>query len=62
MSRELFRLLCRRYSRASGPIRARVREMQLRYDLPITIGHDAGDPDVNHLLRMMRNYRSGGTP
>ena len=42
--------------------RARVREMQLRYDRPITMGHDVGDPDVYHQPRTMRNYRSRGTP
>jgi len=39
-----------------------VRELQLRYDLPITMGHDAGtDETGNHPLSMI-NYRTGGTP
>ncbi|MGI9336213.1 MAG: peroxiredoxin family protein [Gammaproteobacteria bacterium] len=40
----------------------RVREMQLRYELPILMGHDAGDPDGIHLPVTMVNYRTGGTP
>jgi len=39
-----------------------VRELQLRYDLPITMGHDVGtDLTGNHPLSMI-NYRTGGTP
>jgi len=39
-----------------------VRELQLRYDLPITMGHDVGtDLTDNHPLSMI-NYRTGGTP
>lgn len=39
-----------------------VRELQLRYDLPVIMGHDAGTKATdNHPLTMI-NYRSGGTP
>lgn len=40
----------------------RLQEMQDRYDLRIPFGHDAGNPDGDHLPRTMRDYRSGGTP
>ena len=39
-----------------------VRKNQLRYELPITMGHDAGDPDGDHRPDTMRHYRTGGTP
>ncbi len=42
--------------------RASVRKLQLRYSLPIRMGHDAGDPEADHLPLTMRQYRSGGTP
>lgn len=42
--------------------RDKVRELQLRYELRITMGHDAGDPDGDPLPSTMRNYRTGGTP
>ncbi len=39
-----------------------VRELQLRYDIPATMGHDAGD-EKNHIpSQTMMNYRTGGTP
>ncbi len=38
-----------------------VRELQQRYDLPCTMGHDAGTENSRHPLTMI-NYRSGGTP
>lgn len=39
-----------------------VRELQLRYDLPVIMGHDPGTKETqNHPLTMI-NYRSGGTP
>jgi len=38
-----------------------VRELQLRYDLPIVMGHDAGTEEIRHPLTMI-NYRTGGTP
>ena len=39
-----------------------VRKLQLRYELPITMGHDAGDPNGNHRPQVMQKYRTGGTP
>jgi thiol-disulfide isomerase/thioredoxin len=39
-----------------------VRALQLRYELPIIMGHDPGDPDGEHRPSTMRNYRTGGTP
>ena len=42
--------------------RAAVRELQLRYQLPITMSHDPGDPKGDHRPSTMRNYRTGGTP
>lgn len=39
-----------------------VRKLQVRYELPITMGHDPGDPDGEHRPSTMRNYRTGGTP
>lgn len=39
-----------------------VRELQLRYDLPIMMGHDQGTPEPRELPSTMKNYRSGGTP
>jgi len=41
---------------------AAVRELQLRYDLPIPMGHDPGNPDGDHRPQTMVNYRTGGTP
>ena len=40
----------------------KVRKLQLQYDLPITMGHDAGDPNMDHRPHTMRRYRTGGTP
>ncbi|MEM7254084.1 MAG: TlpA disulfide reductase family protein [Pseudomonadota bacterium] len=40
----------------------KVRDQQVRYDLPIVMGHDAGDPDGDHLPKTMKQYRTGGTP
>lgn len=42
--------------------RAAVRELQLRYELPIPMGHDPRSPDGERLPRTMRDYRTGGTP
>ena len=42
--------------------REKVRETQLRYALPIKMGHDPGNPEGDHLPRTMRDYRTGGTP
>lgn len=39
-----------------------VRELQLRYDLPIVMGHDPGNQDTHDVPTTMRNYRTGGTP
>ena len=39
-----------------------VRKLQLKYDLPIFMGHDPGDPDGDHRPQIMKNYRTGGTP
>ena len=41
---------------------SQVRTLQKRYDLPITMGHDAGDPDGVRHPQTMRKYRTGGTP
>lgn len=41
---------------------AYVRVLQLRYQLPIMMVHDAGDPGTNPYPRTMRDYRTGGTP
>ena len=40
----------------------KVREIQLRYHLPITMGHDAGDASGDHRPVTMQRYRTGGTP
>ena len=42
--------------------RESVRKLQLRYQLPIMMGHDPGDPEVDPHPRTMREYRTGGTP
>ncbi len=42
--------------------KASVRELQLRYQLPILMGHDAGDADGDHFPMTMKSYRTGGTP
>jgi len=39
-----------------------VRELQLRYELPIPMGHDPGSPDGERLPTTMLDYRTGGTP
>ncbi|OMH32218.1 hypothetical protein BGP75_16005 [Motiliproteus sp. MSK22-1] len=39
-----------------------LRELQLRYQLPVLMGHDAGDPNGDHFPQTMKNYRTGGTP
>ena len=39
-----------------------VRELQLRYDLPVTMGHDPGDEKTHDRPSTMVNYRTGGTP
>jgi len=41
----------------------KVRELQQRYELPIVMGHDPGDPDARHSSSdTMIKYRTGGTP
>lgn len=40
----------------------KVREIQLQYELPITMGHDAGNPNGDYRPQTMRRYRTGGTP
>lgn len=42
--------------------REAVRELQLRYELPIPMGHDPGSPDGERLPSTMQSYRTGGTP
>jgi len=39
-----------------------VRKLQLRYDLPITMGHDPGNEDTHAMPVTMQGYRTGGTP
>ncbi len=46
----------------SSNTQAAVRELQLRYELPITMGHDVGTEETQHHPLTMRNYRTGGTP
>lgn len=40
----------------------KVRELQLRYEIPAIMGHDAGSPDEHLPSLTMVNYRTGGTP
>jgi len=40
----------------------KVREMQLRYALPIVMGHDPGKRNADGYPNTMRAYRTGGTP
>jgi len=40
----------------------KVREMQLRYALPIVMGHDPGRRNADGYPNTMRTYRTGGTP
>lgn len=39
-----------------------VRELQLRYELPVTMGHDPGNKETHAVPSTMRKYRTGGTP
>ncbi len=39
-----------------------VRKLQLQYELPITMGHDPGDPNGSYRPQTMTQYRTGGTP
>ncbi len=40
----------------------KVRKMQLRYDIPIPMGHDPGKRNPDGYPNTMRAYRTGGTP
>jgi len=40
----------------------KVRDHQMRYRLPIVMGHDPGDPDSDRRPNTMVSYRTGGTP
>ncbi len=40
----------------------KVRELQLRYDIPAVMGHDPGDEESHIPSLTMINYRTGGTP
>lgn len=40
----------------------KVREMQLRYELAIVMGHDPGQRNPDGYPSTMRAYRTGGTP
>ena len=42
--------------------REAVRALQVRYELAIPMGHDAGSADGERLPSTMVNYRTGGTP
>lgn len=42
--------------------RADVRKLQLRYELPITMGHDPGDHETRKRPQTMSKYQTGGTP
>lgn len=39
-----------------------VRKLQLQYELPVTMGHDPGNPEDDYRPQTMRKYRTGGTP
>lgn len=39
-----------------------VRKLQLRYELPIVMGHDPGDPETDRRPVTMSRYFTGGTP
>jgi len=39
-----------------------VRKLQLRYELPIVMGHDPGIQETHELPNTMKSYRTGGTP
>ena len=46
----------------SSNTREDVRKLQLKYELAIPMGHDAGNPDGDHRPKTMKDYRTGGTP
>lgn len=39
-----------------------VRKLQVKYELPVVMGHDQGNPNTFELPSTMKNYRTGGTP
>jgi thiol-disulfide isomerase/thioredoxin len=39
-----------------------VRKLQLRYDLPVIMGHDPGNPETHERPVTMQAYVTGGTP
>jgi hypothetical protein len=39
----------------------KIREAQIKYDLKIPFGHDAGNDDKS-VSNFMKNYKTGGTP
>lgn len=40
----------------------KIVEIQQKYELEIPFGHDAGDASSNNVSKIMKNYRTGGTP
>ena len=40
----------------------KLRQNQIKYDLKIPMAHAAGNPQTHQVPRIMREYRSGGTP
>jgi len=40
----------------------KIRDLQLRYDIPAVMGHDPGDKEAHIPALTMVNYRTGGTP
>ena len=46
----------------SSNTRGDVRALQVRYKLPIIMGHDPGNPDTHEVGSTMANYQTGGTP
>ena len=39
-----------------------LRELQLRYEVPVIMGHDPGDESSQNRSKNMATYRTGGTP
>ena len=42
--------------------RHKLRRNQVKYDVMIPMAHAAGDPDGDGVPKIMREYRTGGTP
>lgn len=40
----------------------KIVEIQQKYELEIPFGHDPGDEDSGNISKIMRHYRTGGTP